>query len=279
VTWKLWRYSRWDAVLFLIAAAQLGATIAWARAFANLSLGVNLAIFAAMALVFYFNPIVVVHNFLHCAFFTWAPLNRAFAAINSANLGLPQVLYKHHHITHHRFNNDPIENGTTKDPSSTYRFGKAGKQEHWVSYAALSLFRDGTEHAVAETMRKGDGVQLAIECLFIILALVLWLSLDWHWFLFAYLPLFFVGWFLAHVENYFEHFHATDPKNRFANSVSYYPRWYNRLMFNEGYHQEHHIEAGRHWTERPAVRERFRERMEAAKMHEARFPPLLGFLD
>jgi fatty acid desaturase len=276
---KVWRYSRWDAVLVLAAAAQLGATIAWAFAFASLPWAWNLAIFPVMALLFYFNPIVVVHNFLHCSFFTRPLLNRAFAVLNSANLGLPQVLYKHHHITHHRFGNDPIENGTTRDPSSTFRFGKHGKQEHWISYSAMSLFRDGTSHAYAETMRRGDGGQLAIESVSVVVALAALLAIDWRWFVFAYLPLFFVGWFLAHTENYFEHFHATDPHSRFANSVSYYPRWYNRLMFNEGYHQEHHIEAGRHWTERPAVRERFKDRMAAANAYQARFPPLLGFLD
>ena len=55
--------------------------------------------------------------------------NRAFAIVNSANLFLPQVLYKYHHLTHHQYANDPVRNGTTLDPSSTYRYGRNGRQE------------------------------------------------------------------------------------------------------------------------------------------------------
>jgi fatty acid desaturase len=258
---------------------QLGATIAWALVFSRLSLVANLSFGLVMALIFYFNPIVIVHNFLHCAFFTKTPFNRAFSALNSMNLGLPQVLYKYHHHLHHRFSTDPIENGTTRDPSSTFRFGKNGKQENWISYSAFSLFRDATTYSYAETIRHGERRQLVIEAICILLAMTLWLTISWRWFLFAYLPLFFVGWFLAHTENYFEHHHATNPRDRFANSVSYYPRWYNSFMFNEGYHQEHHLEPGRHWTQRPTVREKYRDQLALARTCEARFPPLLGFLE
>ena len=42
---------------------------------------------------------------------------------------MPQSLYKHHHLVHHRYSNDPIGVESTLDPSSTWRYGNDGKQE------------------------------------------------------------------------------------------------------------------------------------------------------
>ena len=276
---RFWRYSRWDAILAIVPIIQFVAILGWAFDFQHLAWQWNFVIFPLFALAFYFNPIVVVHNFLHCPFFAWNPLNRAFAAFNSMNLGLPLVLYKHHHMIHHRYGNDPVEDGTTLDPTSTFRYGEEGKQEHFVTYSVLSLFRDASAYAYAESIRRGNRVQLFLEVGTNVLGYALLIAINWQWFLLAYVPLFYAGWFLAHMENYFEHYRATDPLIRFANAVSFYPIWYNRLMFNEGYHQEHHIEPGRHWSKRPAVGARYRTQLVTAGAYEARFPPLLGFLD
>src|SRR5690606_28174865 len=102
----------------------------------------------------YYNPIVVTHNFLHTPFFENKKINNLFAVFNSINLGLPQILYKYHHFNHHAYNNDLIKNNTTLDPSSTYRFGKNGRQENVFLYCGLSLFRDGTTFAFMEVKKK-----------------------------------------------------------------------------------------------------------------------------
>jgi hypothetical protein len=39
------------------------------------------------------------------------------------------------------------------------------------------------------------------------------------------------------------------------------------------------LEPGRHWTQRPTVRDKYGDKMKAAGAYAARFPPLLGFLD
>jgi fatty acid desaturase len=75
---KYRRYSPRDVVLVAIAVAQLIAMTIWATAFRELSPGSNLVIFVALSLVFYYNPIVVTHNFLHTPFFRSQWLNRAF---------------------------------------------------------------------------------------------------------------------------------------------------------------------------------------------------------
>jgi fatty acid desaturase len=276
---RVWRYSPWDSVLVLIAVAQFAAMTTWAVRFETLPLATNIALFVALSYVFYYNPIVVTHNFLHAPFFRRRWLNRAFPVVNSANLFLPQVLYKYHHLIHHQYANDPIRNGTTLDPSSTFRYGTGGRQEWFFSYSALGLFRDGTSNAYREAITHGQRSQFWMELAAIVTTAVLWLAIDWKWFLIAFAPTFYAGWFLALLENYYEHHRATDPDSRLADSVSYYGRWYNLMMFNEGYHQEHHLKPHLHWTRRPEVHGDWKEKFKDAGAYEARRPPLLGFLD
>ena len=189
------------------------------------------------------------------------------------NLGLPQILYKYHHLNHHRHNN------SMEDPSSTYLFGKSGMQEHWISYSAFSLFRDGTKQAWIQSIQKNEGHILASEIIAVILYWSALISINWKFFLIIYLPMFYLGWFLAHIENYFEHYKATAPSNRFGNAVSFYPRWYNIIMFNEGHHQEHHISPQEHWTKRPSTQNRYESQMKESGAFKASKPPLLGMFE
>ena len=123
---RLFRHSRLDALPTLFALAQWPLMLAWAAHAEALPPAAHAALILPAALLFYTNPIVITHNFLHTPFFAWRPLNVAFSVFNSGNLMLPQCLYRHHHLLHHRFNNDPIVDGTTRDPSSTFRFGRDG---------------------------------------------------------------------------------------------------------------------------------------------------------
>lgn len=143
----------------------------------------------------------------------------------------------------------------------------------------MGLFRDSTKHAFKEVVKKGELNQFWVEAAVSVAAAAFWALISLKWFFLIYLPLFLTGWFLAHMENYFEHYRASRPDHRFANSVSYYEPVYNILMFNEGYHQEHHIRPQEHWTRRPTLREEFADEMEEAGTHVSRLPPLLGFLD
>jgi fatty acid desaturase len=277
---RIWRYSPKDLALVFVAIVQFAATTAWAIAFQRMSLAGNVAAFVAVSYLFYFNPVVVTHNFLHTPFFRRRAANRAFAVFNSANLFLPQVLYKYHHLAHHQYANDPVANSTTLDPSSTYRYGRSGRQEGFLKYCALSLFRDGgTGEAFREAMRHGQQTQFVMESAAVVVAGAIWLAIDWRWMLVAYLPTFYFGWFLALLENYFEHHRASDQRSRLADSVSYYGRWYNVVMFNEGYHQEHHLKPHLHWTRRPEVHREYRAQFKEAGAYEARMPPILGFFD
>lgn len=267
------KYSNKDLYLVVVALIQGMSLLAWAYYFNALSIPAHAVIFVVELLIYYFNPIVITHNFLHTPFFKSNEVNRIFSTLNSMNLGLPQILYKYHHLNHHRHNN------SMEDPSSTYLFGKNNQQEHWVPYSALGLFRDGTQKAWAQTIQKSEGHLLLTEIMAVLMFWVVLLTINWKFFVFAYVPLFYFGWFLAHIENYYEHFKAKSPSDRFGNAVSFYPAWYNAFMFNEGYHQEHHISPQEHWTKRPETQKKYEEQMKKAGAYSADFPPLLGMFE
>jgi len=62
-------------------------------------------------------------------------------------------------------------------------------------------------------------------------------------FLSVYLPGWAAGLLLCGAHGYYEHAHGT---------TSHYGRLYNLLLFNDGYHVEHHAHPSAHWTRLPA---------------------------
>ena len=111
-----------------------------------------------------------------------------------------------------------------------------------------------------------------------VLSLALFAAISWQWALFSYLPAFFVALTMVNVQNYYRHYGA-DPGERAADSVSHYGRLYNLLTFNDGFHQEHHLSPGSHWSRMPQVRERNLARLDAQPRIVSPVPAMLGFLD
>jgi len=271
----LWKHSRWDAVPFSITAVQMSLNICVAATWNEPTLLQLCLLWPVSLLMFWYNPIVATHNFLHTHWFKHNVLNRIYSALNSINLGLPQILYRFHHLSHHRYENDRRgADGLTRDPSSTFAYGKDGKHENAIAYATLGLFRRGTTAAYHEVKRSGKVAQFWFEMVVCLLGLAGYLILSWRYVVFFFVPIFYLGWFLAHLENYYEHFGAT-PEDRSANSASYYGRTYNILFCNEGYHQEHHLKPQMHWTRRAEVRQKLPHTGRVV----SKFPPLFGFLD
>ena len=98
------------------------------------------------------------------------------------------------------------------------------------------------------------------------LVLCLWaalVSLRPRFFLLAYLPGYFAGLALCAIQGHWEH--------AVGRPTSHYGRIYNFLCFNDGYHAEHHGDAGLHWTKLP-----YRINAGAAT---SRWPPLLRWLE
>ena len=82
-------------------------------------------------------------------------------------------------------------------------------------------------------------------------------------FLGTYLPGYAIGLVLCHLQGHFEHVHG--------GTISHYGRIYNVIFFNDGYHAEHHLRPGEHWTDLP--------RHVADGAERSAWPPVLRWLD
>ena len=275
---RIWRYSARDGILLLFIVGQFVATNIWLYYAADMPIWLHVVLVLAMAYFHFYNTIVATHNLLHCPFFRAKSANKLMSFVNSANLFVPQSLYFAHHMVHHRFNNDRVVGGVTRDPSSTFRYGKNGQHEAVWKYVALGIFR-GTDFAWREAVKMGMKRQVQLEFLVIMAILLCWLAINPLWVVCCFVPVFYLSWCLTHLENYYDHYRAKDPANYYANSVSYYGKWFNLLFFNEGYHQEHHIAPGCHWTQRPKFVSKVGPKLRQAGCKPAKYISILGFLE
>lgn len=78
----------------------------------------------------------------------------------------------------------------------------------------------------------------------------------------TYLPGFLIGLGLCYLQGHFEHARGT---------LSHYGTLYNLLLFNDGYHVEHHARPAANWRELPKHR--------ADQANESRWPPVLRWLE
>jgi fatty acid desaturase len=101
---------------------------------------------------------------------------------------------------------------------------------------------------------------------------------NWRYFVFFYLPSYYLGWVISYAEGYLEHY-GCQPGNPFANSVSSYNRLYNLLWFNNGYHQEHHWDPKVHWTRMKDLSAEIRPQMESNGTRTLHGPHLTAFLE
>lgn len=276
---SVWKHSWLDVFPFLIVLGQVAIYLGVAATWHDRTVGELVVLWPVCVVIAWYNPIIATHNFIHAPYFRFDLMNRSYATVNSIALGLPYTLYRFQHFNHHRHENDRRdENGRTRDHSSSFLHGKGDAHESVVTYCLLGLFRRTTVEAFHDAVRKGELGQLWAELAVTLAGMATIALLSWQAALLFYLPLVYLGWVLALLENYYEHY-AADPERRYANSVSYYGRIYNMLLCNEGYHQEHHLRPQAHWTLRPGVREEFRKELDGSGRLVSRFPPVFGFLE
>lgn len=249
------RYTAHD--VWLIVVALLGVTLLPTSYFAFQSW--NAPSLGALALVQAFvictNYQCVAHNFVHNEFFAVRRWNFAFSVLNTLAIGVPQSIFRQHHLNHHQYNNCPLaQDGSVGDRSSLYRYSnRADEPEPFWRFALLSPLRaDILLYAVA-ARKRGHAARLAAESAASAMLAAGLLYWDWRYFAFYYVPLIYVGHVLTYAEGYFEHFKAT-PGDKMRNAASCYGRLYNMFWFNNGYHQEHHCFPQVHWTRIPEKR-------------------------
>ncbi|WP_405113429.1 fatty acid desaturase [Micromonospora sp. NBC_01405] len=300
---RVWKNAPKDALLLGFSVAQLVVMLWLATAWDEASILWKVASTVGIAVLMSYNIIVVSHLFTHVPWFVSARLNAMVSLLNSINIGQSVQAYQLTHVrNHHRFNNDQIgQDGDTRDLSSTYRDGRDGEHAPLLRYAAggalSSLVSRGRELSYAyrlwrvgddetdllslasrrESRRGRELLQIRADRAAHCLSLGLFAAISWQWALLSYLPAFFLALTMVNVQNYYRHYGA-DPGDRAADSVSHYSRLYNKLTFNDGYHQEHHLSPNSHWSQLPAVRERFRDRLDGTTRIVSPVPAMLGFL-
>lgn len=300
---RLWRHSSRDSVPLCMSIVQLAATLWSAWVWPQASVGLRVGIVVMLALSMLYSILIVAHLFTHVPWFRSARLNAAASLLTSLNIGQSTQVYRLKHVrNHHRFNNDRQgPNGKTRDTSSTFSGTKDGDHEGLMRYAVggaaatlaaearsrLALMRLWRVAAHEQTLlalaakEPGRGArelhQIRCERAVLALALLIVVALRPEWALVAYLPAMFFALILVNVQNYYEHFGAL-PEDRFADSASHYGRVYNLLTFNDGYHQEHHLSPGSHWSAMEQVRRRHAEQLAAHARIISPLPAILGFL-
>jgi len=298
---KIWKHSYLDVVMLALSVGQLVTTLLLASIWEGASTLTRAGGFALLVAMMVYNIIVVSHLFTHTPWFRSQSLNRLISMLNSINIGQSVQSYELVHVrNHHRYNNDqPRPDGKTLDISSTFRNGARGEHVSAFRYAfagaletligigrgllsVLRFWRVGAHEVellslLAKSPRKRawELRQVQLDRMSHFLALGLFLTISWKWFLFCYLPAFFLALALVNVQNYYEHYGAA-PANRYANSVSYYGSLYNLLTFNDGYHQEHHLRPLAHWTQMPRVRREYSDKLQRVERIVSPVPAILG---
>lgn len=280
-TRPFFRYSPWDALVAL-GGVGIVALIFWTfLCFRSLSWWVLAPAYVAIAWSYCWNLQCISHNFIHNPFFTSAWLNRAYSVMETFTLGVPHILYHHYHLNHHWGDSDKKgPDGTTRDWSSIYRYGKGDQPENFWKYIFVSFFRVEVGPVLRVVMRHGRGhvTQTIVETLALAAFWVTMLVVDWQYFVFYYLTSYYLGWVLSYAEGYLEHY-GGEPSNQYANSVSSYNRLYNLLWFNNGYHQEHHWAPKVHWTQMGRLHEQIKDQLAANGTRVLRGPHITALIE
>lgn len=238
------KHHRLDLLLVLIALIQVGLLIL--PFIVPLPLSILTILLLLNVILIGTNYQCVAHNFIHNPFFKVPLLNGLFSILNSLCLGIPESMYKVHHMEHHRHNNNP-----EKDESSTFRHGKDGQQENILSYSVLGVLRTNLPFLYKTARKQSPLVVIElIALMYFIGSLVL---INWKLGVLYLVGSYLFGQIFALWENYCEHNHA-DYSDRKRDSVSCYDSLYNLLWFNNGYHQEHHFSPQVHWTKIQTIR-------------------------
>jgi fatty acid desaturase len=277
----VFRYTVNDAIPTLSAVGNLALLLFSYWAFNNLPGWTLIPAFAAVVFCYCWNVQSISHNFIHNPFFTSDWLNRAFSVLESVAMGVPQTIYHHYHMNHHWGDNDAKgPNGTTRDWGSTYRHGTGNKPEAFWSYCLVGFFRFELGPCIRMILRHGPRHVILVLVESLVLG-AFWLTLlvtNWRYFLYFYLPSYYLGWVLIYAHTYLLHYGA-QPGNYFANSVSSYHRLYNMVFFNNGFHQEHHWDPKAHYPRMTQVRQQILTQIIGHRTHIMHNLHITAFLE
>jgi fatty acid desaturase len=242
-----------------LSGAAFAAACAW-----PLPIVVRAVVFLLAAVALCFSVHVSVHEAVHQPALARFPLASPFFTII---MGLPLEGYRWHHLNHHRWNN------RLEDYSTTWRRTASGPRP-WPLWSYVlgwprQLMRSGRAMRMAATAGELPlSRQRALRReQYTLLAWVAGLAFTRPLLALAYVTLIYVGWALIALQNYGQH-----PPRRYGNeaATSFGSPLYNRLLFRNGLHGEHHDQPQAPWyalqprpqapIHRPHLVQPFRER-------------------
>jgi len=210
---------------------------------------------------------VIHHNHAHLPMWRSRRANRITDLAITLLQGHPTFVFQPaHNRNHHRYRHGP------GDVSRTWRFGDHNHLAGWALHPlqAVVAVYPLVLAWLACIRRRAPGVFR-----WYLLQYALWLS-SWAWLLWldagkAWLVIVpqLVGlhWLLG--ANYLQHAHADD-RARFGYARNFEGA-INPLLFNIGLHTAHHEHARAHWSELPALHERYRSRVDARLLERSFF--------
>jgi fatty acid desaturase len=251
---RVLRYSSWDGVLIALSFAYAGLLLS-APSIPLIAIGL------------WWTANTVAHNFIHTPFFKSRVLNRSFSLFLSALMGIPQSLWRERHLRHHAELRPGVHHAELRPGvhHAEQRWGvHHAEQRSGVHHAEL---RPGAHHAELHESGKARHRSMwtrdvAIETAVVLTVWAAAAAADAAVFLTVYVPGYLAGLVLCSLQGHFEHARGT---------TSHYGWLYNWCFFNDGYHAEHHLRPGEHWTRLPS--------QPLAAAQRSRWPAVLRWLD
>lgn len=281
---SLFRYSWWDATGIAMIALMGVLEIYLAVVFDRLGWAA-LAVAAVGLFVVRGSAGFAVHNLQHTPFFRSNGLNRLLLiATSGAGAVMPISALARGHLYHHRnaisFNDFRLRDvysfkqvsrlflSVALDPFMLQllalwfkiTFGKAppppdlGRRD----FKSHAEYNDHIFGVVLYELKADPALlrQVMLESAAAICFRVTLAIINYRFLFFFFLPLMFFSGLYGLYDDFCQHY-GTRGDDPMRDSVSSYGRVFNLLWFNIGYHQEHHLRPGVHWTKLP----RFRARM------------------
>jgi fatty acid desaturase len=216
-----------------VLSCRLASSDAWAAT----------ALLLAAAVLLCLSVHVSIHEAVHHPALARFPLA---GPVLSLVMGLPFQGYRWHHLNHHRWNNQ------LPDYSSTWRETAAGPRPwpllRYVLGWPRQLVRSGLSMRAADAAGQvppsvRHAIRVEQATLLVTLALLAAFAPEVA---LRYLALVYGGWALIALQNYGQH-----PPERYGQEAptSYYSALYNRLLFRNGLHAEHHDRPQVPWYE------------------------------
>lgn len=208
------------------------------------------------------------HNHAHRRVFRSAALNRWFSRTWTVSAGWPAWVWQYSHVTVHHRHLLQAEDWTLprRRPDGRWENFFVYCLAHWPWRYVVHLWRDLREPVATRGTARRARRELAI---FVALfSIPFWfdpVAALWLWVLPAWLANVLVvgpGMHAQHAGR-----EAPGPHHTYRHSNVFRSRLFNLLMFNIGYHAEHHTYPWVHWSELPELHERVAEDLERDGAH------------